>query len=1125
MEKKYFTLVTDIGIREMMDAIRQGGKVCITEFAVGDGGGGYYVPSMEMSALRHEVWRSSVSECRAEQGSENILLIEAVMPPEAGGFTIREMGVFDDAGQLIAICNTPDTQKAGIADGAVQELRLNMKIELSNMDAITLTVDPAASVSKAEMEAHQNDTGKHITPEERSKWNAKQDAMTVDSALSGTSTNPVQNKAVKAALDGKSGTGHTHTAASTTVAGFLSAADKRKLNGIDESANAYTHPSTHPATMISQDAAHRFVTDAEKQAWDALYAQLVAYTDGAIADLIGGAPATLDTLKEIADAIAANKSTEQALNEAVGKKANQTELDTHTGNRTIHVTATERQKWNAKQDAMTVDSALSGTSTNPVQNKAVKNALDGLKGVVGAEGTRDVGFTYPGRPWGEKGSMSGMSIASALQDMSNKMTDALFGITPGNIGAASSEYLNENYVAGFTLSNKIPCNTAGWVRIAKLSATAETSATHSAYTSCTVIIKRSWMNSSPDYHAVRLLVGGGDAKFVSIAHKNTNAVTKMRYTYDEAGGAAYIEIYYALNGINHIRYFIDGGAGIDGNVWDITQPAASEESPSGVKVLASLDFPTNFDASMLVEKGYLESHFVPDYVSRESASFSGPGWKKVAVINDGAAAGVPCVVSIKRSYGNTPGESHKIQFLNCYGRYGFASLAGISHTQLVKKMRLVINADGKSYIEAYYEGKAGNASDIAIEGAVTVLGQSRYCWEALPLEDDAETPEAGTVTAVYDIPANFDTDMLAMADGSNVNGMWRNLSSGTVYGEYTQDGGSQPPAYIPKNRVKFNMMRQFKGLPDISGAYMDCMLMDCYEAKDIPCVTAFGMSKGSAIPRAFIAIGGKGNTTNWKAQAELVTTANISMVGIARSDEAMGRHIVQETANKNFGLLAAAGMYGVSGAGGKVSEAPVIDGYGHLNWSVAVLDCGRGKKLQAAAAMYDRDDDKTPAGVWLRELGDGAWFRIDALGACREREVFNGDIELDETGSQFAWADATDGFGGNYLKSMGGDGESRTEFMHLRTYGYACDLSGAKFHFVTEHVITLTDPGHSSDSFDTDAAVGAPVMAGGRNFGSIEYCGTAGNYLTSIALSARKSGDQMDAASIHVARVEFLYSA
>ena len=203
--------------------------------------------------------------------------------------------------------------------------------------------------------------------------------MAVDSSLSGTSTNPVQNKAVKAALDGKSSTGHTHAAATTTAAGFLSAADKRKLNGVDENANNYTHPSTHPATMISQDTTHRFVTDAEKQAWDALYAQLVAYTDGAIADLIGGAPATLDTLKEIADAIAENRDVEQALNEAIGKKASQAELDTHTGNNIIHVTATDKQGWNKDIAEREVAFTQAATRANIVSREKVKVLLGKIR--------------------------------------------------------------------------------------------------------------------------------------------------------------------------------------------------------------------------------------------------------------------------------------------------------------------------------------------------------------------------------------------------------------------------------------------------------------------------------------------------------------------------------------------------------------------------------------------------------------------------------------------------------------------------------------------------------------------------------------------------------------------------
>lgn len=88
------------------------------------------------------------------------------------------------------------------------------------------------------------------------------------------------------------------------------------------------------------------VSTAQQTAIDAAYANSNAYTDQKIADLIDGAPETMDTLKEVAEAIQENKDVETALNEAIGKKANQAELDTHTSNSTIHITSEERTKWN-----------------------------------------------------------------------------------------------------------------------------------------------------------------------------------------------------------------------------------------------------------------------------------------------------------------------------------------------------------------------------------------------------------------------------------------------------------------------------------------------------------------------------------------------------------------------------------------------------------------------------------------------------------------------------------------------------------------------------------------------------------------------------------------------------------
>lgn len=106
------------------------------------------------------------------------------------------------------------------------------------------------------------------------------------------------------------------------------------LNNVDNTADA-DKPVSYP----------------QQNALDTYYQQSTGYTDQAIADLINGAPETLNTLKEVADAIKENETVVEALDGAIGKKANQAELDTHTENATIHITSAERTKWNNKLDA------------------------------------------------------------------------------------------------------------------------------------------------------------------------------------------------------------------------------------------------------------------------------------------------------------------------------------------------------------------------------------------------------------------------------------------------------------------------------------------------------------------------------------------------------------------------------------------------------------------------------------------------------------------------------------------------------------------------------------------------------------------------------------------------------
>lgn len=146
-EQLYEAVVTDIGNELMMDAVANGNKVNIVSFAVGDGGGDYYRPETSMEQLKNEVWRGNINSCEVSSEANNVLIISAVCPGQAGGFTIREMGVFDDAGNMIAVCNCPATPKVTIVDGVVNEMFLKMEIALINGQVIELKVDPNVMVA------------------------------------------------------------------------------------------------------------------------------------------------------------------------------------------------------------------------------------------------------------------------------------------------------------------------------------------------------------------------------------------------------------------------------------------------------------------------------------------------------------------------------------------------------------------------------------------------------------------------------------------------------------------------------------------------------------------------------------------------------------------------------------------------------------------------------------------------------------------------------------------------------------------------------------------------------------------------------------------------------------------
>ena len=124
------------------------------------------------------------------------------------------------------------------------------------------------------------------------------------------------------------------------------------------------------------------VSTAQQQALATQYQQLTGYTDQKIADLIGGAPETLDTLKEVADAIEENESVVTALDAAIGRKADQTDLDDHTGNNTIHVTADDKAELAAlRGDVTEINSNIADLKKSVADGKSAIASAITSKGV------------------------------------------------------------------------------------------------------------------------------------------------------------------------------------------------------------------------------------------------------------------------------------------------------------------------------------------------------------------------------------------------------------------------------------------------------------------------------------------------------------------------------------------------------------------------------------------------------------------------------------------------------------------------------------------------------------------------------------------------------------------------
>ena len=143
MATKYLALLTNIGAAKLAKATALGTKVEITQLAVGDGNGVLPTPNPAQTALVHELRRAPLNMLTVDPANASQIIAEQVIPEDVGGWWIREIGLFDKDGDMVAIANCAETYKPQLQEGSGRVQVIRVILIVSSTEAVTLKIDPA----------------------------------------------------------------------------------------------------------------------------------------------------------------------------------------------------------------------------------------------------------------------------------------------------------------------------------------------------------------------------------------------------------------------------------------------------------------------------------------------------------------------------------------------------------------------------------------------------------------------------------------------------------------------------------------------------------------------------------------------------------------------------------------------------------------------------------------------------------------------------------------------------------------------------------------------------------------------------------------------------------------------
>lgn len=283
MSAKFYTLLTDIGAAKLASAAALGVPLKITQMAVGDGGGVLPTPSAQQTALVAEKRRASLNMLYIDPQNSSQIIAEQVIPETEGGWWIREVGLFDETGALIAVGNCPESYKPQLAEGSGRTQTVRMVLITSSTDSITLKIDPAVVLATRkyvddkvlELKVYVDDLmAKHIAANDPHTQYAPKDSPT----FTGTPKAPTA----------AAGTNTTQIASTAFVQAVVKALNNALALKAPLSSPALTGTPTAPTAAQTVNNTQIATT---------------AFVKSAIAALVDSSPGALDTLNELAAAL------------------------------------------------------------------------------------------------------------------------------------------------------------------------------------------------------------------------------------------------------------------------------------------------------------------------------------------------------------------------------------------------------------------------------------------------------------------------------------------------------------------------------------------------------------------------------------------------------------------------------------------------------------------------------------------------------------------------------------------------------------------------------------------------------------------------------------------------------